>query len=632
MMNCKYTVIILFFSLSLSQVSVNDIESMTNKKIDEMITNLKSENQYDSELQETNQQMGGLPQQISIPLIENNIDEEYFGYNYFSRDINFFDNIPTPVDFLLGPGDEINLFLWGEVNLQKSLVINKQGQVYFENIGFINISNLSLLEVENVLKEKLSKIYSTLNDGSTQLNIELGSLKSINVYFSGQINKPGINLVHPFSDVFTAIIQAGGLTKEGSLRNVQIIRSSKIIATVDFYEFFASGRNSFSSIRILDNDVIHIPTVSHRVEITGEVIREGFYEIKKSETLNELIDYAGGLSSRAASSAIIDFIVPFANRKGDSFAQSSKNVKLDDAQSHTLNNGDVIKILSIGSVNSKVEVFGRVKNPGNYSSFSNLREVLDLAGGFEDPFFRKTIIDDKITILRKDSTQFYANEIITSYESSNTVSLQPDDKIFVYEAINYRNSFTYRIEGEILQPGVYALIEGTTIQDAINKANGFTDLGAYSTLSVTTEFTTIDENGNEIIVEESVANVQNDFKLAPNTVITVLPMDNVIRVNGNVYNPGLVAYDKRMTMAKAIELAGGYKPYSMKRRSYVQRANGGIEKADILNGRAKRVYPGDTIFVPANPNPSDFEITGFIADLSSTLANIAAILIIIDNN
>ena len=109
-------------------------------------------------------------------------------------------------------------------------------------------------------------------------------------------------------------------------------------------------------------------------------------------------------------------------------------------------------------------------------------------------------------------------------------------------------------------------------------------------------------------------------------------MDNVIRVNGNVYNPGLVAYDKRMTMARAIELAGGYKPYSIKRKSYVQRANGGIEKVDILNGRAKRVYPGDTIFVPANPNPSDFEITGFIADLSSTLANIAAILIIIDNN
>ena len=93
MMNYKYTVIILFFSLSLSQVSVNDIESMTNKKIDEMITNLKSENQHDSGLQEPNQQMGGLPQQISIPLIENNIDEEYFGYNYFSRDINFFDNI-----------------------------------------------------------------------------------------------------------------------------------------------------------------------------------------------------------------------------------------------------------------------------------------------------------------------------------------------------------------------------------------------------------------------------------------------------------------------------------------------------------------------------------------------------------
>lgn len=631
-MNYKYIVTILFFSLSLSQVSINDIESMTNKKIDQMIQDLKSDSELESKVTNTDEEISGLPQQVSIPLTENDIDKSYFGYNYFSRDINFFDNIPTPVDFLLGPGDEINLSLWGEVNLQKSFVINKQGQVYFENIGFINISNLTLLDVENVLKEKLSKIYSTLSDGSTKLNVELGSLKSINVYFSGQINKPGINLVHPFSDVFTAIIQAGGITQEGSLRNVQIIRSSEIIATVDFYEFFASGINSFSNIRILDNDVIHIPNVSNRVKIEGEISRAGFYEVKKSETLSELIQYAGGLSRLAASSAIIDFIVPFAQRKGDSFAQSSKNIKLEDAQNITLSNGDVINILSIGSVESKVTVLGRVKNPGDYSSFSNLREVLDLAGGFEDPFFRKTIVDDKIIVLRKDSSQFYAKEIVVSYENSNTIALEPNDKIFVYEAINYRNSFTYRLEGQVNQPGVYALIEGTTLGEAIEKAGGFTKLGNYNTLSLSTEFVAINQDGVEEIFTEQVANITSDFILSPNSVITILSQDNVIRVSGNVYKPGLVAYTSRMTMAKAIELAGGYMPYSMKKRAYVQRANGGIEKADLLRGKAKRVYPGDTIFVPANPNPSDFEITSFIADLSSTLANIAAILIIIDNN
>lgn len=629
-MNYKYILTVLLFSLSISQVSVSDIESMTNNKIDQMIDDLKDQSQKEVSLDVKPQD--GLPKEVVISPPLTALDKKYFGYNYFNREINFFDNIPTPVDFVLGPGDEINLSLWGQVNLQESLTINKQGQVYFENIGLINISNMSLSEVEKIFEKKLSNIYSTITDGSTQLNVELGKLKSINVYFSGQINNPGISIVHPFSDVFTAIIQAGGIKKEGSLRNVQIIRSNNVIASVDFYEFFSSGKNSFSKIRILDNDVIHIPTVSQRVEIKGEINHEGFYELQDSESLNDLVQYAGGLTKKAASSAIIDLIIPISERVGDSFAQSSRNINLADSSNIILNNGDTVNIMAISAVASKVQVLGRVKNPGNYSYHSNLKQVLDLAGGFEDPFFRKTIVDDKIVILRKDDNQFYAKEIITSYSDANKVQLQPDDKIFIYEAVNYRNSFTYRVEGEINQPGVYPLLEGTTLEEAIAKAKGFTVFGNYNTLTLSKEFTFIDDSGVEQTTTEALVNTSKDFILSRNTVITVLPADNVIKVDGNVYNPGLVAYTSRMTMSRAIELAGGFKPYSMKKRAYVQRADGGVEKANLLRGRAKRIYPGDRIFVPINPNPSDFDITSFIADLSSTLANIAAILIIIDNN
>lgn len=629
-MNYKYILTVLLFSLSISQVSVSDIESMTNNKIDQMIDDLKDQSQKEVSLDVKPQD--GLPKEVVISPPLTALDKKYFGYNYFNREINFFDNIPTPVDFVLGPGDEINLSLWGQVNLQESLTINKQGQVYFENIGLINISNMSLSEVEKIFEKKLSNIYSTITDGSTQLNVELGKLKSINVYFSGQINNPGISIVHPFSDVFTAIIQAGGIKKEGSLRNVQIIRSNNVIASVDFYEFFSSGKNSFSKIRILDNDVIHIPTVSQRVEIKGEINHEGFYELQDSESLNDLVQYAGGLTKKAASSAIIDLIIPISERVGDSFAQSSRNINLADSSNIILNNGDTVNIMAISAVASKVQVLGRVKNPGNYSYHSNLKQVLDLAGGFEDPFFRKTIVDDKIVILRKDDNQFYAKEIITSYSDANKVQLQPDDKIFIYEAVNYRNSFTYRVEGEINQPGVYPLLEGTTLEEAIAKAKGFTVFGNYNTLTLSKEFTFIDDSGVEQTTTEALVNTSKDFILSRNTVITVLPADNVIKVDGNVYNPGLVAYTSRMTMSRAIELAGGFKPYSMKKRAYVQRADGGVEKANLLRGRAKRIYPGDRIFVPINPNPSDFDITSFIADLSSTLANIAAILIIIDKN
>ena len=110
-----------------------------------------------------------------------------------------------------------------------------------------------------------------------------------------------------------------------------------------------------------------------------------------------------------------------------------------------------------------------------------------------------------------------------------------------------------------------------------------------------------------------------------------MPFENVVNVEGNVYNPGLVSFNRGLTMSQAIILAGGYKPYSMKKRAYIKRVNGKIEKANIFRGRAKRLQPGDTVFVPINPNPSEFSITEFVSDFSTVMANIAAILIIVDN-
>ena len=139
--------------------------------------------------------------------------------------------------------------------------------------------------------------------------LELGQLKSINVYFSGQIENPGINLVHPFSDVFSAIVQAGGITNNGSLRTIQIIRSNKIIAVVDFYSFFTKGKDNFSNIRILDGDVIHIPEFVIRAKVEGETLNEGFFELLEGESISNLITYTGGFSENASSYAVLDMII-----------------------------------------------------------------------------------------------------------------------------------------------------------------------------------------------------------------------------------------------------------------------------------------------------------------------------------
>ena len=619
------------------QISVSDLKNLSNNELDQIKEELQSKNKQvvQSDLIENQDAIDVVQIQSKQVKVE---DNEYFGYNYFVQDINFFDNIPTPSDFKLGPGDEVIISLWGETNQRNKYIIDRNGMIFFENIGFVNVSNKTIKEAETLLVDKLSKIYSTLKDKNnpTSLMLELGKIKSINVYFTGQVMKPGINLIHPFSDVFSALVQAGGVDNTGSLRNVNLIRNGEVIEVIDFYSFFTSGLSEFQKIRIIDGDVIHIPIVEKRVSVKGEIQRPKQYELIHSESILDLIDYAGGLTSTASNKAILNNIIPMDKRISDDSAKFGSIVYLPLSNDVLINNGAEVNILPIANNDFNVTVYGRVTLPGEYPIFNttSLKQVLDLAGGFEDPIFRKSI-NDNIVILRQDENQFDGQEFNINYEDADKFNLKVNDKIFVYEDINYSNSFSYTIKGEINFPGTYPLRGNlTTLVEAIKIAGGVTQLGSINSVSVTKKLVSIDLDGNEIIEEELVKNISLDFQIADGNTITILPKTNVIKVDGNVYNPGFIAHQsgRGMTLANAVELAGGYKPNSIKKDSYVIRANGEIEQVNLFRGRAKRIFPGDAIFVPVDPSPDEFDISSFVADLSSTLANIAAILVIADNN
>lgn len=619
------------FCIIFAQVPTRDLNKLSNEQLDR----IKEELQRNSQeiITERVPELSNPSSTVLIASTANTIDtEDYFGYNYFRKDISFFDNIPTPADYKLGPGDEIILSLWGENNSRNKMTINKDGMIYFENIGFINLSNKTLESAELVLTEELSKIYSNLKseDNPTTLMLELGKLKSINIYLSGQIENPGINLIHPFSDIFSAIVQAGGVKNNGSLREVQLIRNNKIIAKVDFYSFFMDGENTFSNVKLIDGDVIHIPNVKKRVSISGAINRPFSYELLSGESLSDLIKYASGFTSAASSSIILDQIIPVEERLSDDNARTKIALNFKNSQSKALNNGDSVKVLSITDVDLSVEVFGRVKSPGIYPANNSLKYILDIAGGFDDPVFRQTIIENEIKILRKDSNQFYGTELTTSYDEADKLQLLPNDKVLVYENINYNNTSTYRVEGEVQKPGTYPFKEGLTVSDALELAGGITVLSSLKNIVVYSEFTNVDKDGITKVTKEIVGNVDLDFILSKNSILTAIPYENVVNIQGNVYNPGVVAFSEGLTVSGAIELAGGYKPYSLKKRTYIKRVNGEINKVGFLRGKVKRIYGGDTIVVPIDPNPSDFEINNFIADLSTTLANLAAVIFIID--
>ena len=627
----KYIIFLSFISIAYAQISMSDINKLSNSQLDLIRQELSSKPALSDTASDIDIDKPS-PATINIQSPSPSASS-YFGYNYLKRTINFFDNIPTPPDFKLGPGDEIILSLWGETNSRENFLINKEGLIYYENIGFINLSNKNLKEAEAVLVEELSRIYSTLKDkeNQTKLMLELGKIKSINVYFSGQIERPGINLIHPFSDVFSAIVQAGGVKQEGSLRQVQVIRNNKVISTIDFYSFFIDGKNNFSSTRILDGDVIHIPIVSKRAQIKGAISNPGFFELLDGESLADLIGYAGNLEANAASTITLDRLVPLSERLSDDNARVSIVTNVATASNTKLNDGDIVDVRGIDDVITKVQILGRVKSPGSYSSTLTLKEVLDLAGGFNDPIFRESIRDDEIVVIRKDANQFYGLEFKIPYSESNAFNLMPGDKIFVYENSFYTNLFTVSVIGAVNKRGSFQLKSGMTIQDAIDLAEGFSPIANEEAITVTETFSSVDDDGNMLEQRNTVNDATLDFEPTNGSVINVLPLENVVNVEGNVYNPGLVTYKKAKTVNKYINLAGGPKPNTLSTKIYVKRANGRIKKVTFFQGIGTIVKPGDTIVVPVDPNPQDFDITAFISDLAATLANLAAIFLIIDN-
>ncbi|MAQ72349.1 MAG: hypothetical protein CMG20_02130 [Candidatus Marinimicrobia bacterium] len=630
-----YIMFLLSLSAVFAQVSMSDINKLSNQQLDAIKAELQASTEttiMESVPASTSSESNSVSLTSTTAAL---MTGDYFGYNYLRKDISFFDNIPTPADYRLGPGDEIIISLWGETNSRENLVINKDGMIFYNNVGFINLSNHTLESAELMLKEELSRIYSTLKDedNPTKLMLSLGKLKSMNIYFSGQIENPGINLVHPFSDIFTAIIQAGGINENGSLRELQLIRNDTIIAKVDFYSFFMDGKNQFSNIKLIDGDIIHVPTIKKRVSISGEVKRPSSYELLNNDTLTDLVNYASGFTSNASSNLILDKIIPVDQRSSDDNAKSSMNINFKNAKLVTLNNGDRVRVFSLSNVNSKVQVLGHIKNPGQYSAInSTLLNVLDIAGGFDDPVYKQTIIDP-VVVLRKDANQFYSEEIHIRYEDAGKFKLEVDDKIFVYENTNYKHSFTYRIEGEVAKPGTYVIhSSGLTIRQALELAGGLTELGSESTLTIQQEFTSIDESGNTVTDSETVNNATLDFEIGINSVIIAAPLENVVRIQGNVYNPGLITFKSGVRLPEYIQLAGGYKPDTLAGKVYIKRANGNIERTSRFYLFGKKIYAGDTIIVPLDPNPTKFDTATFTADILSVLANLVAIVAIADNN
>lgn len=415
-----------------------------------------------------------------------------FGYEVFRYSPTTFEPLaygPVDQDYLIGPGDELVLTMWGDAQLALTATVNREGAVVLPDVGTIPVNGLTLEGARSRVRAVLARIYSGLRpagSGSTaMLDLSLGKLRSIQVFLLGEVVKPGGYTISSVSRVLNALYVAGGATRPGSLRDVRVIRGGQVVAHVDLYRLLLTG-DAADETRLQNGDVIFVPPVGRRVKVSGPLRRNGLFELKDGENLTALLRMAGGpLADADLSRAQITRVVPPAMR--DSLRGQDRlalDVSLADAAAGRagdvpLCDADELVAYSIGQERrNTVTILGSsVFKPGvyEYRPGLRLRDLVGLAGGLRPEAYlgraqvTRTAADRTRSMLRVDLSRALAGD------PQDDIALAPLDELAVLSKWDIEERGRVTIHGLVRRPGEYEYLEGMTLADLVFKAGGLTD-------------------------------------------------------------------------------------------------------------------------------------------------------------
>ena len=628
------------------------------------LSNIKKEFEKQRSLQQdiTSQQLsdpastGNMsPQSINIvPSIYNLSDldtlekiPKHFGYNFFTqRDtVSFFENLPPPKEYQIGPGDEVIVTLWGETQLRRSYKVNRDGNIYDEKVGLIAITGKNLENVKKYLNEKFSRIYSTLksNNASTFIDVSLGQLKSININIVGEVNYPGVYPVHPFSNVITSLIYAGGVDTTGSLRSVKIMRNNENHKTIDFYSYLISG-NLPKDVQLRDNDIIVVPPRLTEISIDSGVVRPGIYEFLPGETIKDVINYAGGLRPNSSSTIGIERITPIEKRSKDGSMNESYYIKFEEAALTLAQNGDNLKIKKIHINPLKVEVVGQVKEPGSYNFFNgmDLKYLISLSIGFNDTSFWKSIYPVGQLVRRNPDNRYETIinvnlERLAKGDETQNFKLQNLDKLLVHSNLNFFERKSVKISGEVNIPGSYPIKkDDEDLASLLERAGGLTSKALPNGITIyrdrkyffkKDDIRYEDEGQNEENNEKvSVAWSKNTISLMPGDSIIVKESTKTVLITGEVQNPGLIEYNKGKSIRYYINAAGGVNDRGNKKSIILVEANGLVRPKKWYISPS--VSDGSIIHVSRKEETQPFDITQFATNWTQIISSLITAVIL----
>ena len=409
--------------------------------------------------------------------------DQVFGRNIFNtRNLTFEPsvNLATPTNYRLGPGDEVIIDIWGASQNTIRQQISPEGTINIQKIGPVNLSGMTVSAANDYLKNALNKIYNGLNnttDPTSDIRLTLGNIRTIQINVMGEVVQPGTYALSSFSTVFHALYRAGGVSDIGSLRNVQLVRNGKNIATIDVYEFIMKG-NTQDDIRLQEGDVVIVPAYDVLVKISGKVKRPMRFEMKKEENLATLIKYAGGFEADAYTRSL-----RVVRQNGEEYEVNT--VKDIDYSIYKMRNGDVVTAEAIlNRFTNKLEIRGAVYRPGIYQlsgKLNTIRELVNEAQGLTgDAFLNRAVLYRQREDLTSEVVQIDIRSIMDG--TSPNLALMKNDILYIPSIHDLEDRGNVTVHGEVAQPDSYPYADNMTLEDLIIQAGGLKE--AASTVRI----------------------------------------------------------------------------------------------------------------------------------------------------
>ncbi len=508
----------------------------------------------------------------SLALEEDTVAKrKIFGHDLFNNKSLTFEpneNMATPSDYRLGPGDEVVIDIWGASEDEIRDVISPEGRIMIEQIGPVYLNGLTVEEANDRLRKAFASKYAGVAEDETDVSLTLGQIRSILVNVMGEVNIPGSYRLSPFSTVFNALYRAGGINDIGTLRNIHVLRNGTRLVDVDIYDYLFGGKSNSSAVRLQEGDVIIVPPYDQLVSVEGGVKRPMFYEVREGETLAKLLGYSGGMTGDAFAG-----LVTVSRPTGSQ--NEIFNVEEPDFNSYTLRDGDVVKVGTVvDKFTNRVELRGSVMRPGMYAigeGTMTLKSLLKQAQGLTDDAFTTRAIlyrEGEGETLKANGVPL--GDILAG--RSADINLKPNDILVVSSVSEILDQGELTINGQVTNPGDYPFAEGTTVEDLIVMAGGL--LQGASTARVDVARRIIDpqslkptENTAEIFTfslkDGLVMNGDPEFRLKPYDIVEVrrspgYQVQKLIDVDGEVLFGGQYALQrKNERISDIVRRAGG---------------------------------------------------------------------------